>query len=104
MAENPFAGPFGAGGPFADKSNGQDPATADVIKCPVCKAQNFDARQNQWETWRVCRDCGNKWSGGVIGVAKDDIRIPPPPAGMAAPDEDDFPEQDLTPDYRKGSW
>ena len=66
-----------------------------TIKCPVCKKADFDAFQNQYESWRVCRKCGNRWSGG-IGVkqpdfTKDANRALVPPPGVPAPD-DDIPE------------
>lgn len=96
--KNPFAGPFGEGGPFGDASPISTPGTS-VPACPQCKASNFDTRQNQYETLRICRACGQVWSGGTLGSARVDPRSPPlPPAGMA-PEDDDFP-QNTAADFR----
>lgn len=59
-----------------------------VIKCPVCSASDFEARQNQYETFRICNKCGNKWSGGSLAAAQPDYRDQVPPPGVPAPDDD----------------
>ena len=76
---NPYS--KGKADPFNEESAIQ------VISCPKCKSQEFDARQNQWHTWRICRDCGTEWSGG-IGVARPDYSEPPSAVGIPAPDDD----------------
>ncbi len=66
-----------------------DPLTAgssQVVKCPKCQAQNFDAHSNQYGVHRKCRECQNEWSGGGVGFF--------PPGAPHLPDEpaeDDLP-------------
>lgn len=95
MSNNPYGGnPFG------------EPASI-TPQCPVCKGTEFDAKQNQWETWRDCRKCGNRWSGGSVGAGQPDFDLPEnqglvPLPGLPAPDED-LPVNDFTgAPYRKG--
>lgn len=71
--------------PFGEAAPTENPT---IIKCPVCEASDFEARQNQYETFRVCNKCGNKWSGGSVGAARPDFRDPLPPPGVPAPDDD----------------
>jgi len=75
-------------------------ASSPKIICPVCKADEFDARQNQYETWRECRKCGNRWSGGSVGAGQPDFALVEnmglvPPEGVPAPD-DDLPSSQYT--------
>lgn len=96
---NPFAGPWGQGGPFADPLT--DPARSTAICCPVCKSQEFEARSTPYEVLRICKKCGNKWSGGTMGVARPDLTSqPPPPPGSPAPLEDEQPMQFTGADFR----
>ena len=63
-----------------------------VVQCPKCGSSDFDAHQNQYETWRDCRKCGNRWSGGSVGAGQPDFSEPEnlqlvPPPGVPAPDD-----------------
>ena len=69
------------------------PQESIVIKCPKCGESDFDAKQNQYETWRECRKCGNRWSGGSMGARQPDFSLPEnkalvPPPGVPDMDED----------------
>jgi hypothetical protein len=78
--------------PFGKSADKNSP----VVCCPACKSTEFEAKQNQWENFRICLKCGNKWSGG-IGF---DITMSPNhpevrPQGVPVP-EDDVPDVQYT--------
>lgn len=45
--------------------------------CPACKKANFDGRNIQGVLHFSCRECGNKWEGGLPQVPQDP-RVPHP--------------------------
>lgn len=61
--------------------------------CPKCKKSDWDVLSNQWGILRICRKCGNEWSGGSVGAGQPDFSDPDnrslvPPLGVPAPDDD----------------
>lgn len=57
-----------------------------VVRCPVCKSADFDARSTQFAgIVRNCRKCKNEWSGGGVGSFPDGAI--PPPAELPAEDD-----------------
>lgn len=71
---------------------GEGKQVISAIKCPACGEQDFDAFSNSYGVHRTCRKCGNKWSGGGVGVFPDGA-IPPP---TNVPVEDDYPISQFT--------
>ncbi len=83
--------------PFKNAYDPMQPGSSNVVKCPVCEAQDFDAHSNAYGVHRKCRKCGNEWSGGGVGVFPEGSpHIPDVPA------EDDFPSlmNNSVPAYR----
>lgn len=88
-----------ANNPYENGSHGSDPFDSKIAApanlCPICKSDNYSSHRNQYETWRDCNKCGNRWSGGSMGAARRDYSGPPPsPPGM--PDYEDPPETQST--------
>ncbi len=77
--------------PFSDEpSDDETPSKPPShLACPVCGSSDFEGHQNQYETFRDCRKCGNRWSSGSLGAAQPDFLFErPPPPGIPAPDDD----------------
>jgi hypothetical protein len=72
--------------PFKNAYDPLQAGTSQVVKCPVCSKQNFDARSNEYGVHRKCRECGNEWSGGGVGFFPEGHPYIPD-----APAEDDHP-------------
>ena len=71
--------------PFKNAYDPMGPRSQNVVKCPACGEQDFDAYSNAYGVHRTCRKCKNKWSGGGVGSYPDGSpRIP-----ESAPIEDD---------------
>lgn len=80
--------------------NAYDPmvgGTVQVVACPVCRSQEFDARSNQYGVHRKCLKCGNEWSGGGVGLAPEHGSGHTP---EAHPDEDIQLDRNLDAGYR----
>ena len=99
---SPFGGP--------KKAKGDKSSTPQSLKicCPRCSSEEFDAKQNQWEMWRECRVCGNRWSGGSAGAGQPEITPELqaallPNKGVPAPDDLDTGSQYTGADFRDPS-
>lgn len=84
--------------PFKHAYDPMGPRSHNVVKCPACGEQDFDARSNAYGVHRKCRKCGNEWSGGGVGSYPDGS----PRISDNAPIEDDVepPINNDVPAYR----
>ena len=71
--------------PFKNAYDPLEAGTSNVVKCPKCKSQDFDARSNQYGVHRICRKCKNAWSGGGVGFAPPDFLAPEIPVEEDVP-------------------
>lgn len=88
MQDHPFAG-----GPVPGDVLDANPEIARIC-CPLCKSDNFRAVSNQYGVTRICNDCRNEWSGGVMGSVPDPYNMGSSgsPPSVDAPEAHDYPD------------
>lgn len=70
-----------------------------VVICPKCKErtpEKIDTRGTEYGILRLCKTCGNEWSGGTCALGIPDPTAPDPVPGHGMPVEDDMPSVKFT--------